>query len=818
MVHRLSRGTMVAMVVVATVAPATARAQAIDFNLPVQPLAQSLKAISQKTGTNILFAPAAVAGQMATSLKGNFTAIEAVLHLLAGSGLGATTNSDGTILVRASSPVRISQDGGSNGVAEADAEITVTAQKRAEKQRNVPISISVVTGRQMEQYGAGQLTDVGPYIAGFQVDSAGTPGQATVSLRGIAPIGVSTTVGTYLDDVPVGPSSIYARSGDFTLDLLPYDIDHIEVLRGPQGTLYGASSIGGLLKYITVPPALDKASARAGVEVFTINGAGRAGYAGQAMVNIPLVRDQLALTASYAYRKAPGYVDSLATGKTDQNGYQQSGGRLSLLWKPTEELSVKLSGIWQKIDADGNANVVEDLNGQRIGNGLSNNNFLSEPFRKKIAYYAATIDYDLGFAALTSATSYNRTQTHQVRDTRFAYGVLFPLFGGPVGLAPFTLDLDLKKFTQEIRLTSPSLGRFTWLVGGFYTNEKTRYGQQLDALDVNGSPIPGLNPFAISELPAKYQEFAVFGNATFKLTDRFDVTGGLRWARNKQSFHDIGSGAIVPAADNPGRSSESVVTYSVSPRLHLSSDSMLYLRVASGYRPGGPNVALPGVAPTVGSDRLVNYELGWKSLLFHRRVTLDVAAFRMDWKNIQLLVNFPGGTAGFANAGAARSQGFEGTISWRALNGLTFGATGAFTDARLTTDGPPGVNGRDGDRLPRIPKFSGSLAADYRFRVFSDAEAQLGAGLRYTGRRISDVTSPVPTFFPVFANAYSAVDLNAALTIDRRWTLRTYVRNLANSDGAITRSVAYDALNRPTYIVVTPVQPRTIGLAVEAHF
>ncbi|MGV3482430.1 MAG: TonB-dependent receptor domain-containing protein [Sphingobium sp.] len=817
--HRGLRDTMMAAAVIAVLAPVAVHAQAIDFDLPAQSLEASLKAVSRRSGANIIFAPATVAGQTAARLKGSFTARDAVSRLIARSGLAVSVNADGTILIRATSATRISEETGVDAEAESDAEIVVTAQKRSEKQRTVPISISVVGGRQMEQFGAGQLTDVGPYIPGLQIDSTGTPGQATVSLRGIAPIGESTTVGTYLDDAPVGASSIYARSAGFTLDLLPYDIERIEVLRGPQGTLYGASSIGGLLKYVTVSPRLDDVLGKAGGEVFGIRGAGHAGYAGQAMVNLPIVQDRLGLTASYAYRKAPGYVDSLTTGKRDENGYEQRGGRVSLLWKPTDTLSVKLSGLWQTIDADGNANVVEDLvTGERIGNGLSNNNYLPESFRKTLNYYAATIDYDLGFAALTAASSYNRTRTRHVRDTSRAYGVLFPLFGAPVGLAPFTLDLDMKKFTQEVRLTSPTNDRFEWLIGGFFTHEKTGQAQRLGAFDMNGNPLPGLNPLAIASLPARYREYAVFGNATYKLSDRFDVTGGLRWARNEQSFRQISSGAIVPTANTPGTSAENVATYSVSPRFHLNRDTMLYARVASGYRPGGPNVVLPGVPSTVDSDSLVNYEIGLKSLLFDRSVTLDIAAFYMDWKDIQLLVNFAGGTSGFANAGSARSQGFEATIAWRPIDGLTLGANGAYTDAQLTADAPPSLGGRDGDRLPRIPKFSGALTADYRFRAADNAEMQIGAGLRHTGRRLSDVTSANPLLYPVVADAYSALDLNAALTIDERWTLRVYARNLLDSDGAITRSLSRDALSRPNYILVTPVQPRTVGLAVETRF
>lgn len=707
------------------------------------------------------------------------------------------------------------QDDQSAGDAEGDELIIITAQKREEILQDVPISISVVSGEQLQQSGATQLVDFGGYIPGLQVDSLGTPGQVTISLRGVAPVGPSATVGTYLDDAPVGSSSLYARSVAFTLDLLPYDIERIEVLRGPQGTLYGASSIGGLLKYVTVSPNLHAVSARMGVEAFDIAHGGGLGYAGQAQVGVPLVAGSLAATGSLAYRKSPGFVDNVETGAKDQNEYDQIGGRVSLLWKPSDRFTAKLSGLWQKIDSDDNANVTEDLaTGERIGDGLSNNNFIDEPFRKTLQYYSATLDYDVGFATLTSASSYSHSKVLQVQDASRVFGVLFPLFGAPAGLSPFELRLKLDKYTQEFRLTSPSGGQLEWMLGSFYTYEKSRNAQIAHSLFFDGTPIPGLDPLATAELPSKYREYAVFGAATYKLSSFFDVTGGLRWARNKQRFRQISSGAILPTADDPGRSSESVVTYSFSPRIHLNEDTMIYGRVASGYRPGGPNVTLPGVAPTVGSDSLVNYEVGFKSNLAGPRLSIELAAFYMDWKDIQLSVDF-NGVSGLSNAGSASSQGIEGSLLWRPIPGLRLGANGAFVDAKLTSTPPPSVGGQDGDRLPNIPRWSGSLTADYSFDVSARSSARLGVGLRHTGRRISLVESN-PNSVP--AKAYTALDLNAEVTFDRNWAFRLYGRNVTDSEGDVTRSLATDGLGRPYQFSVTPLQPRTIGIAAEYAF
>ncbi len=230
-----------------------------------------------------------------------------------------------------------------------DDEIVVTAQKREERLQDVPISISVVGGAQMQQSGGSQLTDYAAYVPGFQVDNAGSPGRSTLSLRGVAPIGPSATVGMYLDDAPIGSSGIYNRAQTFSLDLMPYDIAQLEVLRGPQGTLYGASSIGGLLKYVTVQPDLNSLSVRAGGEIFTIAHGSDMGWAANAMVNVPLVSDKLAVSASYSRRETPGYIDNIFTGEKDVNDAVQQGGRVALLWKPDSNLTIKLSGLWQSV-------------------------------------------------------------------------------------------------------------------------------------------------------------------------------------------------------------------------------------------------------------------------------------------------------------------------------------------------------------------------------------------------------------------------------------------------------------------------------------
>jgi iron complex outermembrane receptor protein len=698
------------------------------------------------------------------------------------------------------------QDSGSGVSVDRD-EIVVTAQKREERVQDVPISITVVSGEAMQQGGASQLSDYAAAIPGLQVDNAGSPGRSTLSLRGVAPIGPSATVGMYLDDAPIGSSGIYNRSQVFTLDLMPYDIERLEVLRGPQGTLYGASSIGGLLKYVTVQPDLNTLTVRGGGEVFTVAHGDGVGWAANAMVNVPLVTDQLAISASYARRETPGYVDNVLTGEEDVNDAVQQGGRVALQWQPDPALTIKLSGVWQSVDSDNLSLVYEGMGNTPLAPGapfLSTNTALPEPFTSDFQFYSGSISYDLGFAELSSTTSYSQLDILEVSDATLVFGGIFG------GFAPYPATLKQKKWTEELRLTSAPSSSFEWMVGLFYTDEDNNHSQVVRALDASGAPIAGFDPFAVVGLPNTYKEYAVFGNATWKISEMFHLTGGLRWARNEQTFTQSTSIPLLGLdASGDGESAEEIVTYSVSPQINVNRDMMIYARVASGYKPGGPNVALPGFPATVGAERVTSYEAGVKASFLDRAVSLDAAVFMLDWNNLQTGAAFAAGINGLVNAGTARSKGVEAALLIEPTAGLNFGANFAYTDAKCTETTAACT---DGDQLPSVPKISAAMTADYRFSVSGSAEARLGGAVRIVGDRISDVESSA---LAVPIDGYAALDLNAAVTFDDKWTLRVYARNLTDEEGRITSNVA---TTNPGFLATVPLQPRTLGVAIDLSF
>jgi len=715
--------------------------------------------------------------------------------------------------------------GATAGAADSSliAEVLVTAQKRSENLQDVPASVSVFDTEKLIQLHATQLNDYAAYLPGVNIASGGTPGQTTITLRGVAPIGPGSVVGTYIDDTPLGSSANYARATTFALDLMPYDVERVEVLRGPQGTLYGAGAMGGLLKYVLRDPNLSEFEFRVGAEGSSVGNADDLGWGVRAALNAPLISQKLAFRASFFDQETPGFIDNAETGEEGENEVTQRGGRAALLWQLSEKLSLKLGGTWQRVKSDNNSSMtlaltgIDPPTGARLGD-LKSSHLLPQPFEKDVDYYSATLDWDLGWGSFVSATSYSKTQTLQIQDATKTFGALNPLLTeGAIAAGPnvFALQLDLKKWTQEFRLASASGGAIEWLIGAFYTDEDSTNQQLSVAFDDNFEPIPAFAPaFAYAALPSTYRELAGFGDLTFKFNERFDLTAGVRWARNEQDFRQITGGAILPLADDPGEASESVVTWAVSPRLHLSEDTMIYARVATGYRPGGPGIPILGAPASVDSDELTNYEAGIKTEFLDGSALLNLSAFYIDWKDIQQIRAF-GGISALDNAGDAKSTGFELESAFSPVDGLRLGVNAAYTDATIESS-PAGIDNKIGSRLPLVPEWSASFTADYNFSLFGGRPAHVGGGYRYVGERESNVVTVSDNLSYVLPS-YNVVDLNADVTFNRM-TLRLFAKNLTDERAYTGGGVLVDGINRPVQIDVSVIQPRTFGISMDFIF
>ncbi|MDI9239818.1 TonB-dependent receptor [Lysobacter sp. LF1] len=742
----------------------------------------------------------------------------------------------------AAAPADAASDGSSPQRAHDLGAVMVTANKRVENIREVASSISVLGSEQLENIGATQMTDYASYLPGLQVQSNGSPGQSQVSMRGIAAMSSGSTVGTYIDETPIGSNGIYQQATLFALDLFPYDIDRIEVLRGPQGTLYGAGAMGGLLKYMTRRPDVSQTEFRIGGGVSDTEGAGDLGWNYRVGMNVPLVQDSLALRASYASNEIAGYVDNLVDGRKDINEGEQTSARAALLWQG-DVASLEFSVMRQEIDSDNNAIIALDAETHEPIAGLSNYVYVDEPFEKNLDHYALTANWDLGFADFVSATGYSDTHTFIRTDQTLAYGEYTLLLGMPdPGSAYLDYTLDLKQITQEFRLTSKSGQAFEWMLGTFYSDEDGDNHQFVGLNQLDGTPLPGLRTLGELFIPSTYEETAVFANGSYRFNDRFKLGAGVRFSRNEQDFAQIVTdGLLLPIGRDENSSTENVFTWSITPQFQINKDVMVYAKAATGYQPGGPNVLVTGLPPVVDSSMLTSYEIGMKSAFSDDRVLFDLVGYQIDWEDIQVASQV-NGVSGLVNGGEATSRGIEASLTLRPIEGLSLGLNAAYNDANLDEDFPTIIvpagaaqvelnTGLKDDRMPYVPDLTWSLTADYYLPLGGDWSATFGGGVRWVDDRTNGTTQrqvvrllDPPTVLdteitePLVIDSYYAVDLYAAFS-NENWTLRAYMKNATDERAFSTMNDITSAVTGVTHhTAATPIQPRTFGLEVDYRF
>jgi len=727
-------------------------------------------------------------------------------------------------------------------------DIVVTATKREQLLMDVPQSITVVSGKTLETQNATSFEDYLKYVPNLQLNQD-TPGAGRLVLRGVNTGGVASTVGVYVDETPFGSSSGLVNGAVLAGDFDTFDVNRIEVLRGPQGTLYGASSLSGVLRFITNKPSTDRflASGRAGLE--TVKG-GDVGYSTNLMVNAPL-SGNIAFRASGFYRKDPGFIDSIGNSASDLfgnvftadvaddiNDSASYGGRASLLFEPSSTASIRLTAIAQDIRADAPTIVEADPVTLEPLHGLTQSQFVPQFINTDYRLYNATGDLDLGFGKLTSSTSYGTLKAHFRADLTFPFSgfLSFPppvppaTFGG-LGLPPnefFQLQhTNDEKFTQEFRLAGES-HLLDWLVGAYYTNEDGLILQDFVAVEPGTFTPLDLTPFigdlglGHARIDSKYKEIAGFADATIHITPQFDLELGGRYSHNKQSSHQFTSGVLANAPELFADSSENVFTWSVAPKYEINSNATVYGRVAKGFRPGGPNVLPPNSLPenaTYDSDSLISYELGVKAESSDHRFSVDAAAFHIDWKDIQLLARDPASGFGFnSNGSSAKIDGVEWVFAARLVRGLELSWNGAYTNARLTGDTPPVVGGRDGDQLPFTPKFSTAINADYQWHLGGETTAHVGGSLRHLSGQTADYDAAFVAAHQEqrHIDSYEVIDLNAGVDFGR-FDVQAYVRNLGNSHG-VTSTTATTVSGLPANpdgaIGTGIIRPRTIGVTL----
>jgi len=692
----------------------------------------------------------------------------------------------------------------------AQGEIIITAQKREQRLLDVPQSVSVLSAQALDDSHAERFSDYFNRIPSANIVES-QAGQTRLVLRGINTGGVGATVATYVDETPYGSATSLANGAVLAPDIDPFDLARVEVLRGPQGTLYGANSLGGLIKYVTVAPQTDAFHMAAQLGGESVSH-GDAGVSGRLALNIPL-NDDAAVRASGFYRKDPGYID-VTNHASDANGGKTYGGRFSALWKPTNRLTIRTTAFLENLTSD-NTNVedVDPVTLEPMLGDYTQARVVDQPNRMHYRIYNATIDYDLGGAHLLSSSSWSSLDQSNVEDASGLYGgLLTSIFGTPLG-ADVVQSIKQRRFTQEIRIASDHNKLIEWTIGGFYTRERNTLAQALNAVDGNtGALNTALSPLETVGEPSQYREYAGFANATVHLTKQFDITVGGRYSHNKQGVTQSTDGPLVPAPEFFSASStDHAFTFSVAPEYKPNDWTTFYVRVAKGYQPGGPNVLPPTAGADVphvfGPSTTLNYEAGVKAELLNKLLTVELTGFTITWKDIQLLAdvdNFGVNT----NGGKAKSSGIEFSAIMAPTKHLTLSANGAYVDAHLTEDAPALVGGKDGDPLPYNPHWAGTLSADYSTPLTDATDASFGASWRYTGKRKSAFDT---TYGQHELKAYGVLDAHAGLSFDRM-RLDLFVRNLTGSRGITDLGGAGSALNG--LISAGVVRPRSVGLSL----
>ncbi len=736
-------------------------------------------------------------------------------------------------------------------------EIVVTAQKFEGTIQSTPISITALSADDLQQAGILGANDLARDVPGLSQRYA-SPGLTEFEARGLASNGgVSPTVGFYLDEVPLSPPAL-SQSGKVVIDPNLYDVERIEVLRGPQGTLYGSGSMGGTIKIVTNQPKLDTFEGSAQVTGSYTDG-GHGNGAGDMMLNFP-VGDMFAVrvVAGDAYRS--GWINEVVLNPFPLNDWNKSsilsapvqsiipdvntmrlyGGRVSVLFKPNENLSVTAMAFTQTLEMGG-----YDLIDSPPGTPYENHyeGFpLTEPINDKADVYALTIVANLGFAQLTSATSYFERLAEQVQDA--SESIYLSNYKPPPAQVPPFVPIPYYEWdpshqiSQEIRLGSVGEGAWQWVAGGFFSLLTSAWNEQ------SSNPDNTLAPGGVyfqSNNPYHLKQWALFADGTYKITDVLKLGLGVRYYSYES---DIGEKEWGYDGLTPTEPANFAVTEQsnrgANPRINLSyepsSNLNTYVTAARGFRPGGSNIyfpppqdppyCAPGTPTQFSPDSVWNYELGEKARLFDNWLQINSDFFYIDWKGVQQSVLLLCGYEANVNAGNGHSYGPELEVNAKLSSNWSVSASGTYTDARITsptalykslivgTNGQPycGTNPNCTTPILNVPRTGGNLALVYT--------TPLGPDYKLTARLADTFVGPSTDeayYFGLSLPSYNLLSTRFTLAHDP-WSANFFVDNLTNKIAIVSSNNTSFQFNIPEVIRYSTVQPRTFGMQINYKF
>lgn len=831
------------------------------FDIQAQSLATALIEFSQQADVQVA-APATMLEHLATQgVHGRMSIADALQQLLTGTHLGFHAAGVNTIGINrlpaageqasaataAREPTAAQQTAGGDGVpANASGaapapdvsnppeltEVIVTATKRRERAGDVAAALTVFSGTRLLDEGYASFHDYAGLTPGLQV--MGSFGSGEPVIRGITSgSDTGALVGIVVDGAPIGASSSLTSVGAVdALDLDPIDFSQVEILKGPQGTLYGANTLAGLISYTLDEPSLEQASAVVRGSGSTTED-GEPSYTIRGAASLPVVTDVLGVRFS-AYREVDGgFIDNSTLGVRNQNEADHWGGMGTALFEPAAALRIMITGFFQDYGAVADKVLYDPKTRQPLDGELRYDASVYPTSSERMRVGIATIDYDMSFAKLTSVTSYQRIQSSDVLNATGS-GLasvlqILPAFGGepfpPPGVVAKATGTTVRKFTQEVRLASTGPRPLQWLLGGYYSDETDTDYEPIVGRAASGAVLPGLNPALAFDIPSTYREYSAFGDVTYRLTRSLELTGGARIGRIDQSYSQYFDGSDAAAYDAAltflgsaptpysipvARSSQTITNYLATVRYHFTRDTMIFARFATGFRPGGPNARVNGLPSTFDPDKAKDYELGAKSAFWGGKGSLDLTAYDMRWNRILVPIEAHN-ISGLGNGGDAESYGVEADLMLRPFDPLILNATLAESHARIvsTNSHAAGAVGI-GNPLPYDPRWSGSLSADYRVPLGRDWTADFGATGRYDGSRHSGFASSVEIPDYVLPS-YTLLDLRAGIASGRT-DLTLYVDNVTNDRAELAATTAFG----PTEVTIG--RPRTIGARVTVHF
>jgi iron complex outermembrane receptor protein len=758
--------------------------------------------------------------------------------------------------------------------------ITVTAMLREQELVNVPFSIAAPTEQALRLRGADNIEAIATTVAGFSVQNLG-PGQSQVAMRGASSgqiardqPGVKEQVSAYLDDAVISLSL-------FTPDLDLFDVTRVEVLRGPQGTLFGSGSLSGTVRYISNQPELGVNSVFGEVGGSWIDG-GAPGSSAKLGINLPM-GDKAAFRVAAYSNGIPGYMDAVQpnlTANDDVNGGDRTGLRAAFRFAPNERFSITPRVVYQRVRMDG-WNRIDVFNilanpftTTRPAVTLGERQLftqIAEPFTDDFLLTDVNLGYDFGGVNLTSISSYTNRDILVVRDAGALYA---SIVGGSIGLPEnvYTLDSPLfdattsKVFTQELRL-SGGTDRVRWLVGGFYSNNRRDYGQEVFVSqfeEITGIPTDGLraphNVLFFSDLGYDLKQYAGFGEATVSVSPQLELTGGLRaykFEENRNQIfdgifaHDSTGTTVVSqpgTADATGLAPRFIASYKPSDALTLNA------LVSRGFRLGGINDPLnvpictpEDLATFSGRDSWKdetawNYEVGVKTRVAGGRASINLSAFYMDIRNLQLTV-----TAGSCssrlifNVDKARSQGLEVEFTASPSDHFDFSFSASLNDSKLqstiTSAGQVVSGMASGNRLPSVPKLQVTSAATYQWQLSQGSRAFVTGSFQHVGSRYTSIGDQAAGFGTVNMNsfagdtiggpltqgtftfdpllpAYSLINMRVGL-IRESWELAVYLNNVADERAFLALDQERGTRARVGFLTN---QPRTMGVSLRFNY